>query len=116
MTATLVYTSSRTEDNAVRIARVAAAGRVAAERKARAARDAARYESALLAAERWVAEIRADGAVEVAFKVCLSEGGKWRSRIAMGHAAAFIARTLVWEDDIEAWGLTAAGETAGSMF
>jgi hypothetical protein len=45
-TATLVHTSSRTADNGLRIARVAAAGRVAAERRAEDARRAALVEQA----------------------------------------------------------------------
>jgi hypothetical protein len=114
MTATLVHTSRRTADNAVRIARVAAAGRVEAQRVAAEARAEAQYTVALDAATEWVEDIRALGAERIGFKWCQRDGGKWRSGVLIEHAAAFLARA--WGEDIEAWGLDAAGEYVGEVW
>ena len=110
-TATLVHTSSRTADNAVRIARVAAAGRVEAQRVAAARRKAAQHAHALAVATEWVEDVRAAGAVHIGHKWCMSDGGKWRGTVLIEHAAEFLARA--WGEDIEAWGVDASGEYVG---
>jgi hypothetical protein len=113
-TATLVHSSSRANDNAERIARVAAAGRIERARIAaeyRATVDRARAESV---ATQWVEDIRAAGAVRIGHKWCLSDGGKWRGTVLIEHAADFMARA--WGEDIEAWGINAAGEYVGQVW
>lgn len=115
-TTTLVHTSSREADNALRIARVAAAGRIAAERAAREAADEARYASALAYYTDAVEDVRARGAVRIGHKICLADGGKWRGAVGVAEAAEFLARAMKWEDDVEAWGISAAGEYVGGTF
>lgn len=109
-TATLRHTSSRQADNAVRIARVAAAGRIAADRAHREARVAAQDARVLVAASAWVEDLRALGAVQVGFKIC-DDWGKHRFRAPVADAA----RVLVAHscEDVEAWGIRADGEFVG---
>lgn len=123
MTSTLVFTSSRANDNALRIARVAAASRTAAERRVREAREAAAraareacYSADLVLAQAWVDEAQAAGATMVGHKVCMAQGGKWRGVVSIADAAEFIARSWRDEDDVEAWGLNDAGEYVGGTF
>jgi hypothetical protein len=99
---TLVHTTCRANDNAVRIARVAAAGRVQDARLARRAQ-----------AQAWVDELRAAGATVIGFKIC-DEMGKWRMRRTLEDAVD----TLVshWGGDVEAWGLNAEMEYVGSVW
>ena len=113
---TILYTSSRDADNAVRIARVAAAGRVQAARIAAEGRQAARFAQALASTTEWVEDIRALGAVKVGTKVCLAEGGKWRPVLALEDAADSIARWNARGDEVEAWGIDAAGEYVGEVW
>jgi hypothetical protein len=115
-TATLVHSSSRTADNALRIARVAAAGRVAAERRAEDTRREAQYVGALASATEWVEDVRALGAVRIGHKICLADGGKWRGMIGVEEAAEFLARAVKWEDDVEAWAVDAAGQYVGGCW
>jgi len=123
MTSTLVFTSSRSNDNALRIARVAAASRIAAERAAReakaeaerAAREAV-FEADLVLAQAWVAEAVAAGATVIGHKICMAEGGKWRGLVSTDEAAGLIARAWRDEDSVEAWGLNDAGEYVGGTF
>jgi len=112
--ATLVYTSSQREDNAVRIARVAAAGRVQAARVAAARREAERRAHNLVIAEQVVAEWRAAGATVVGFKITLEDGGRWRPQVAIDAAAEFMASTECAYFD--AWGLREDGAQAGETF
>lgn len=115
-TATIVHTSSRALDNSLRMARVAAAGRVAAERAAAeraAAREAAERAAGVAhnraLAQAWVDQITAAGAVTVGVKVCLSEGGKYRSVLALDEAALDLAHWVARGDDVEAWGVREDG-------
>jgi hypothetical protein len=109
-TSTLRFSSSRAADNAVRIARVAAAGRIAADRRYREERKAAQDAQATVAAIEWVEDLRAAGAVTVGFKIC-DDHGKYRFRAPVADAV----RVLVsyWGEDVEAWGVDAAGEYVG---
>ena len=109
-TATLRYTSSRAADNAVRIARVAAAGRVAAQRVAAEAAKAAQHAHATTVAVEWVEDLRAAGAVTVGFKIC-DDMGKHRFRTTTQDAIGVLAHH--WGGDVEAWGIDAAGEFVG---
>lgn len=109
-TATLRFTSSRAADNAVRVARVAAAGRVAAQRVAIEARKAARHAQAVTVATAWVEDVRAAGAVSVGFKIC-DDMGKARFRTTTAEAVGVLAHHF--GDDVEAWGIDAAGEFVG---
>ena len=113
-TSTLVHTSSRGADNALRIARVAAAGRVEAQRVAAAQRKAAEYGRAIAAATEWAEDMRAVGAVRIGFKWCQRDGGKWRGTVLIEHAAEFMANA--WGEDIEAWGVDASGEYVGEVW
>lgn len=108
--ATIVHTSSREQETRDRIARVSAAGRVEATRRVREAREAAQRVTATQTAVVWVERLRMAGAVEVGFKICTDEG-KFRLRLPIDNAVG----TLVnhWGEDVEAWGLTAAGEFVG---
>jgi hypothetical protein len=112
-TATLVHTSSRKADNALRLARVAAAGRVAVERQAAEARKAARYAHAVDIALAWVEDIRAAGAVSVGFKIC-DDDGKHRFRTTLADAAGVLAHHA--GEDVEAWGVTASGEYVANVW
>lgn len=121
-TATLVHTSSRALVNAERIARVAAAGRVAAERAA-AERAAARRVAERAAgiahnrtmAQAWVDQIAAAGAVEVGVKVCLEDGGKYRSVLTLGETALDLAHWIARGDDVEAWGIRSDGTNVADV-
>jgi hypothetical protein len=112
-TAVLVHSSSRKADNALRVARVAAAGRVAAERVAEQARKAARYAAAVDTALAWVEDVRADGAVSVGFKIC-DDDGKHRFRTTLADAAGVLAHHA--GEDVEAWGITASGEYVANVW
>jgi hypothetical protein len=112
-TATLRFTSSRREDNAVRIARVAAAGRIAADRRYREERKAQQDARVLAAATSWVEDLRAAGAVQVGFKIC-DDWGKHRFRVAVEDAAQVCVSYAV--EDVEAWGIRADGEFAGEVW
>jgi hypothetical protein len=121
-TATLRYTSSRAQDARDAMARVAAARRVTAEREAREARaaQAAQREADavahnLVGTTAWVDGIKAAGAVEVGTKVCLVEGGKWRTGLYIEAAAESLARWIAEGHEVEAWGLDAAGEYVGEV-
>jgi hypothetical protein len=114
-TATLVHTSSREAVNADRMARVLAAGRVTDARKAREARDAAAVAHNLKGTTAWVESITALGAVEVGTKVCLADGGKWRTGLRLHAAADSLARWIADGDSVEAWGVNAAGEYVGEV-
>jgi hypothetical protein len=103
MTTTLCHTSSREADNALRIARVAAAGRVQAAREARTA-------AADTYAAQVVTSLRAEGAVTVGFKV-VNDFGKFRRVLPIDEAAWFVAAT--YGDEAEVWGINAAGEHTG---
>jgi hypothetical protein len=109
--ATLVHTSSRTADNALRVARVAAAGRRAAERQA-AERGIERNR---VQVQAWVDTLLAEGAVEVGTKVCLADGGKWRPTLETFAAAESIARWIADGDGVEAWGIDDAGLAVGEV-
>jgi len=109
-TATLIHSSSREADNAVRVARVAAAGRVQAARIAREHREAAERAKALTVASEWVEDLRAAGADRVGFKICTDEG-KFRLRATLADAVGILARH--WGEDVEAWGLNSTGEFVG---
>jgi hypothetical protein len=112
-TATLVHTSSRHEDNAVRIARVAAAGRVAA---ARVRAEQVRIETeahATRVATEWIEDVRALGATVIGFKVC-DDYGKYRFRLSVEDATASLVSH--WGADIEAWAVTAEGEYVGESW
>jgi hypothetical protein len=102
-TTALRYTSSREQDNRLRLARVAAAGRVQA---ARVAREARVNE----AAAEFIAGLRGAGAVEVGFKVC-DESGKYRFRTTLDEAERYVRRHF--GADMEAWGIDASGEFVG---
>lgn len=112
-TATLVHTSSRAQDNADRIARVAAANRVRASRLAAERARVARERKARVIATAWAEDIRAAGAVEVGFKVC-DDLGKHRFRMDLADAVEFLTRNL--NGDVEAWGITADGGFAGEVW
>jgi hypothetical protein len=109
-TATIVHTSSREADNLVAIARVAAGERHRAARIAREAREAAERARATVVADEWVEDLRAAGAVRVGFKHC-SDMGKARFSMAVEDAAGALVR--MWGEDVEAWGIDAAGEYVG---
>jgi hypothetical protein len=116
MTATatrLVHTSSRAQDNRDRLARVAAAGRVEADRKARAAREAANRARRMGIATAWVAEVVADGGVRVGFKVC-DDFGKHRFAVDVADAAEVLVN--LWGGDVEAWAVRADGEYCTSVW
>jgi hypothetical protein len=110
----LVHTSSRDADNALRIARVLAAGRLAAQRQAAAARLERERRELHAVVTAWVEEIRALGAVEVGCKITLSEGGKWRLFVPIDAAAAFLTRQIRGAEDVEANGRDASGEFVGA--
>jgi hypothetical protein len=99
--ATLAYSTSTHRAGVLnRIARVAAAGRVAAERQAveaRAAREAALVEAR---AARVLAGIREDfpGVEDFGVKVC-EEDGKWRAIVSADQAAWLVASV----GDVEFW-------------
>lgn len=105
-TATLVHTSSRALDTRDAFARVAAAGRVEADRKAREARAARTYARRLAIASAWVATIVADGAVRVGFKVC-GDDGKRRFSVDVAEAAESLAH--LYGQEVEAWGVREDG-------
>ncbi len=109
-TATLVHTSSRTDDNALRIARVAAAGRIERARIAAEYRATVQRAKAEAVAGTYVRDLIAAGAVEVGFKIC-DDMGKWRGRVVVGNAAPLLAAH--WGEDVEAWGIDANGEYVG---
>jgi hypothetical protein len=100
----------------VRIARVAAAGRVQAARIAAEGRREALFTASLASAAEWVEDVRALGAVKVGTKICLAEGGKWRPVLTLEHAADSIARWNAQGDEVEAWGIDAAGEFVGQVW
>jgi hypothetical protein len=112
-TSTLRYTSSRTEDNAVRIARVAAAGRVASERAKRDQLARIRKARATLAATKWVAAVVADGAERVGFKIC-DDYGKHRFVATPEHAVDVLVNN--YGEDVEAWGIRADGEYCAEVW
>ena len=111
MTATsiLVHTSSRAQDNALRIAHVAAAGRRAAERMA-AERAAERRNQAILAervavypeAAAWVQTVREAGAIAIGYKVC-TDLGKYRFSADIDNALDTLLAHV--GDDIEVWAI-----------
>lgn len=112
-TATLVHTSSRALATRDAMARVAAASRIEADRKAAEARREAGIAHNRVMAQAWVDQIAAAGAVEIGTKVCLADGGKWRPVLLLDGAADSLARWIADGDDVEAWGVNAAGETVG---
>jgi hypothetical protein len=113
-TATLVHTTRTGDAARLAVARVAAAGRVAAERQAREARAARQAHSDAAYAADVVADLRAEGAVRVGFKVC-DDMGKWRQVLPIEDAAWLIAATR--RDDAEVWGIAADGEhTGGAVY
>jgi hypothetical protein len=109
-TATLVHTSSRTLDNRVAMARVAAGERMRAMRVAAEARKARERTAALAAAHEWVEDLLAAGAERVGFKHC-SDMGKHRFVRPVWEAAEVLANLA--GEDVEAWGINAAGEYVG---
>lgn len=110
MTSTLVHTTRTGDEARVAIARVAAAGRVQAEREAAEAREAAALAHNAGGVQAWIDRIAAAGAMEIGTKVCLAEGGKWRPVLTLDGAAESIARWIYDGDEVEAWGITASGE------
>src|SRR3954468_17029344 len=112
-TATLVHTSSREADNAVRVARVAADGRVAAERRAVEARKAAVRAHATRVATAWADAVLAEGATFVGFKVC-DDYGKHRFIVAAEDAAGVLVNH--WGEDVEAWGILPGGEYVANVW
>lgn len=112
-TATLIHTSSVASDNALRVARVAAAGRVRSERVAAARREAALRSAARESALGWVAEITRDGAVKVGFKIC-DETGKHRFITTLADAVHVL--TVHAGEDVEAWGIRADGEYCAEVW
>ena len=112
-TATLVHTSSRALATRDAMARVAAASRIEAERIAAAKHRVRGLAANLALATEWVEDVRAHGAVKVGFKICMVEGGKWRPVFPIDGAAEMIARCVYDGDDVEAWGINAAGENVG---
>ena len=115
-TATLRYTSSTRLDNALRMARVAAAGRIAAERRAAVARVEADHARRVSYYVEWVEDARSQGAVRIGHKIWMADGGKWRGSVPVAEAAEFLARQMAWEEDVEAWGIAADGEYVGRCF
>jgi hypothetical protein len=112
MIATLVYkTPTLAQRNADRMARVAAAGRIAAERQAREALVAAQEARGIAWADRMVTLLAAEGAVEVGVKVVLAEGGKIRGTAALADARGMLA--FWYPEELEVWGLDAEGEYVG---
>lgn len=111
--ATLVHTSSRDEDNRLRMARVAAAARVQAERVAAAARLAERQARMESVAAEWVEDLRAAGAVTVGFKI-IDDMGKYRMQVPIEAAAGVLV--VHAEDEVEAWGINYAGDYAGESW
>lgn len=117
-TATLVHstaTPSVSDVNRLRVARVAAAARLARVREAEAQRDAVRLERALVPATAWIEDLRAAGATEVGFKI-ICDMGKWRTVRPIADAADFLAHRIADHDDVEAWGLNARGEYVGEVW
>lgn len=113
MNSILAHTSSRADDNALRIARVAAASRLAAERVAAEARAAVARAHNLAIAEALVADWTAAGATEVGFKIWSDDGGKWRPVYLIAHAADFMAGLT---EPFDAWPLAADGSQVGEGF
>lgn len=112
-TATLVHTSSRALDNADRIARVAAAGRVQAARIVAERRAAERAAYAREVATSWVEDIRAAGAVKVGFKIC-DDYGKHRLVATLADAVETLVRH--YGEDVEAWGITATDDYVSEVW
>jgi hypothetical protein len=107
-TATLVHTTSLDADNALRVARVAAAGRVQRARLAaeyRAVVERARAEAVV---DTYLSDAERAGALKIGFKICLEEGGKLR--YAEDLATARWTLVHYFGADMEAWGITASGE------
>lgn len=113
-TATLVHTSCRAQDNADAMARVAAAGRVQADRLALRARIVREHRAAVASATAYVDGLRNAGAVKVGFKICHSEGGKSRFVKPIEDAVWTLAGYR--GEDVEAWGLSAQGEHVGEVW
>jgi hypothetical protein len=112
-TATLVHTSSRKADNALRIARVAAATRIATERRKAEWAAGERYNRAIDSALSWVEDVRAEGAVAVGFKIC-DDDGKHRFRATLADAAQVLAMHA--GEDVEAWGVREDGEYCANVW
>jgi len=70
-------------------------------------------QAATAYADRVVADLRAEGAVLVGFKVC-TDIGKWRTSRPIDEAHDLIAST--YGDDAEVWGINEAGEFTGSCY
>lgn len=114
-TATIRYTTRTGDDARLAIARVAAAGRVQAERLAAEARREAGIAHNRAGVQAWLDQAVAAGAVEVGTKVCLAEGGKWRPTLTLDGAVDALARWIADGDEVEAWGIDARGEYVGDV-
>lgn len=112
-TATLVHTSSRAADNALRVARVAAAGRVATERAKRDQHARIRAARARHAAIEWMTAVTADGAVRVGFKIC-DDYGKHRFTTPLARSVDVLVHHA--GGDVEAWGIRADGTYCGDVW
>lgn len=96
-------------------ARIKAAGRTADERKAEAARKAARLAAADRYAESLIRDLTGAGAVKIGMKVC-TESGKYRSLLVLsdyadedGQALLRILIASTYGEDAEVWGVRADG-------
>lgn len=99
------------------MARVAAAGRIAAQREAETRRRALRNKMATRYAEEIIADLTADGAVKIGMKVC-TDSGKYRSVIDLDWEDDLI-RVLVastYGEDAEVWGIRADGTYCNEVF
>lgn len=116
MTATLIYstgTGSAREAALISIARVAAAGRVQADRIAREERARRERERVEAAAFNWIDSIRRDGATQVGIKHC-SDFGKYRTVLTLSGALDYL--TVHAGEDIEAWGVRPDGEYCADVW
>jgi hypothetical protein len=97
----------------MRVARVAAAGRVQTERIRLEAEQAKRRAHAHAVATEWVEDLRAAGATVVGFKIC-GDLGKWRTRRTLEDAIDLLVSH--WGGDVEAWGIDAENEFVGEVW
>jgi hypothetical protein len=115
MNATLRY-STHTPTAADLMARVAAAGRVTAERIAEEHRREKEVRSHAKYANRVLAELSREGAVRVGFKICHDDGHKQREVLGIDSVECRDLLRATMRMDAEVWGISADGEFTGSCF
>jgi hypothetical protein len=115
MTSTVLRYTTATPTAADAMARIHAAA-LAAPRKAAEATRAAEVQARRVAvgeryAHQTLAELRADGAVTVGFKICHADGHKIRVVHNIDDAMPLLLRTYADPDygDAEVWGIRADG-------